>query len=139
MDENDEYSENGSNGDNGNDDDDDRGSSTADIGDGESSKSIEAENEEPEKRNTEILRRNDSSPTVDMADEESEGELDDDQMMAIDDQLAQILKGRERGKKDKGSQSHLTELAFVDSRHRGGTKRSDTLQKPRYGSFRHLR
>jgi DNA polymerase phi len=117
----------------GNDDqNDDTGSSTKEIEDDESSENTEAEDEENSQRNG-------TSPTFDMADEESEDELDDDQMMAIDDQLAQILKDRERGKKDKGPLSHLTRLVFVNSRHRRGTKRSHALQKSRYGSFGHLR
>lgn len=109
MDEDDGYSENGRNGD---DDDDDREPSAADVKDDESSSSIEEENEELGNRNTEILQRNGSDLAVDMADEESEGELDDDQMMAIDDQLAQILKDREGGKKDKGSLSRLNRVYF---------------------------
>jgi DNA polymerase phi len=118
MDENDGLSQNSRN---SNDDEDD-----------ESSESTEAENEENS-------HRNGTGPTFDMANEESEDELDDDQMMAIDDHLAQILKDRERGKKDKGPLSHLTRLVFVNSRHRRGTKRSHALQKSRYGSFGHLR
>ncbi|KAI9456638.1 DNA polymerase phi-domain-containing protein [Lactarius psammicola] len=39
--------------------------------------------------------------SVDSSDEGSELELDDDQMMAVDDQLAQLFKDRIRGKKSK--------------------------------------
>jgi hypothetical protein len=130
MDENDGLSQNSRNG--NDNEDDDMESSIKEIEGDESSESTEAENEENSQRNG-------TGPTLDMVGEESEDELDDDQMMAIDDQLAQILKDRERGKKDKGPLSHLIGLVFVDSRHRRGAKRSHALQESRYGSFGHLR
>ena len=49
------------------------------------------------------LLRNCTDSSVESSDEGSEPELDDDQMMAIDDQLAQLFKDRIRGKKSKGS------------------------------------
>ena len=49
------------------------------------------------------LPRNCTDSSVEPSDEGSEPELDDDQMMAIDDQLAQLFKDRIRGKKNKGS------------------------------------
>lgn len=41
------------------------------------------------------------------ADEESERDLDDDQMIAMDDELALMFKDRVKGKKDKGALSRL--------------------------------
>jgi DNA polymerase phi len=49
---------------------------------------------------TEILQHNHISATVESADEM---DLDDDQMMAMDDQLALIFKDRARGTKEKGA------------------------------------
>jgi DNA polymerase phi len=129
VDVDDGYSENGRKKDDG-DGDDDRESSTTDVEDSECSKGTETENEELEKRNTESPRRNDSVPTVDVADEGSEGEPDDDQMMAVDDQLVQMLKHRERGKKDKGSLSHLTNLLLL-TRVTEGAQREATHFKNR--------
>lgn len=48
------------------------------------------------------LLRNRTNSSVDLYDEESEPELDDDQMMVVDDQLAQLFKDRIGGKKSKG-------------------------------------
>ena len=73
------------------------------------------------------------------ADEASEKDLDDDQMMMIDDQLALMFKDRAREKKSKGGLSRLVLVAHVDVHPRGGTKRSDTFQKPHLGSFGHFR
>ncbi len=74
-----------------------------------------------------------------MADEESERELDDDQMMAMDDELALMFKDRVKGKKDKGVLSRLVQTAKVDGHPRRNTEGSRTFQKPDYGSFEHLR
>jgi DNA polymerase phi len=58
---------------------------------------------------TEGLLRNSIDSSVDSSDEGSDLELDDDQMMAVDDQLAQIFKDRIRGKKSKeGAQREAT-------------------------------
>ena len=72
-------------------------------------------------------------------DEESERELDDDQMMAIDDELALLFKDRVKRRKDKGVLSCLAQAASVDGYPRRSTERSDTFQKPDNGSFGHLR
>ncbi|KAF8274212.1 DNA polymerase phi-domain-containing protein [Lactarius quietus] len=52
-------------------------------------------------KTTESFLRNCTDFSVDSSDEGSQPELDDDQMMAIDDQLAQLFKDRIRGKKSK--------------------------------------
>ena len=90
--------------------------------------STEAENEGLEKT-TEGVWNNTIDSSVDSSDEGSDPELDDDQMMAVDDQLAQIFKGRIRGKKSKGSQTYPILVACVDNYHRGGTERGHTLQE----------
>lgn len=73
------------------------------------------------------------------ADEESERELDDDQMMAVDDELALMFKDRVNKRKDKGVLSCLAQAASVNGYPRRSTERSDTFQKPDYGSFGHIR
>ena len=77
--------------------------------------------------------------TDETADEESEGEFDDDQMMAMDDELALMFKDRVKSKKDKGALTCLAQVACVDGYPRRSTERSDAFQKPHYGSFGHLR
>jgi hypothetical protein len=72
-------------------------------------------------------------------DEESERELDDDQMLAVDDELALMFKDRVNRRKDKGVLSCLVQAASVNGYPRRSTERSDTFQKPDYGSFGHLR
>jgi DNA polymerase phi len=72
------------------------------------------------------------------ADEESERELDDDQMMAMDDELALMFKDRVKGRKDKGVLSCLAQAASFDEYPRWSTERSDAFQKPDYGSFGYL-
>ncbi|KAH9048219.1 DNA polymerase phi-domain-containing protein [Lactarius hengduanensis] len=72
--------------------------------------SNEAGNEGLEKT-TEDFLKNLIDSAVDSSDEGSESEpgLDDDQMMAVDDQLAQLFKDRIRGKKSKeGAQREAT-------------------------------
>ncbi|KAH8991045.1 DNA polymerase phi-domain-containing protein [Lactarius hatsudake] len=69
-----------------------------------------AENEGLEKT-TEVFLKQLIDSAVDSSDEGSESEpgLDDDQMMAVDDQLAQLFKDRIRGKKSKeGAQREAT-------------------------------
>jgi hypothetical protein len=73
------------------------------------------------------------------ADEESERELDDNQMMAIDDELALMFRDRVKRRKDKGVFSCFPQAASVDGYPRRSTERSDAFQKPNYGSFGHLR
>jgi DNA polymerase phi len=72
-------------------------------------------------------------------DEESERELDDDQMMAMDEELALMFNDRVKRRKDKGVFSCLAQAASVDGYPRRSTERSDPFQKPDYGSFGHLR
>ncbi|KAI9446728.1 DNA polymerase phi-domain-containing protein [Lactarius indigo] len=67
----------------------------------------ETRNEGLEKTTEDFLKNFDSA--VDSSDERSETDLDDDQMMAVDDQLAQLFKDRIRGKKSKeGAQREAT-------------------------------
>ena len=73
------------------------------------------------------------------ADEESERELDDDQMMAVDDELALMFKDRVKRRKDKGVLTCLTQAASLDGYPRRSTEGSDTFQKPDHGPFGHLR
>lgn len=73
------------------------------------------------------------------SDEESGREFDDDQMMAMDDELAFMFKDRVKRRKDKGVLSCLAQVASVDGYLRRSTERSDAFQKPDYGSFGHLR
>lgn len=72
-------------------------------------------------------------------DEESERELDDDQMMAMDEELALMFNDRVKRRKDKGVFSRLAQAASVDGYPRRSTKRSGPFQKPDYGSFGHFR
>jgi len=88
---------------------------------------------------TEILQSKGIVPMDETADEESEGEFDDDQMMAMDDELALMFKDRVKRRKDKGVLSCLAQVASVDGYPRRSTERSDAFQKPDYGSFGHLR
>lgn len=74
-----------------------------------------------------------------MVDEGSERDLDDDQMMAMDDQLALIFKDRAREKNVKGVLSRLVQAASVDGYPRGRTERGHAFQKPHHGSFGHFR
>jgi len=87
----------------------------------------------------ETLQTRSIDATAEATDEESEGDLDDDQMMMMDDQLALMFKDRAREKKSKGVLSRLVRVAHVDVHPRGGTERSHTLQKPHHGSFGHFR
>jgi DNA polymerase phi len=73
------------------------------------------------------------------ADEESERDFDDDQMIVMDDHLALMFKDRVKGKKDKGAPSRLAQAASTDGYPRRCTEGSHTFQKPDYGSFGHLR
>lgn len=100
--------------------------------------SNEVENEGLEKA-TEGLLRNSTDSLVDSSDEGSDPELDDDQMMAVDDQLAQIFKDRIRGKKSKGSQTLPTFVAYADDYLSGSTERGHTLQESYPRSFKCLR
>jgi hypothetical protein len=107
--------------------------------------SAEVEDRESETKD-EGLRNNitEISPTksiggmAETAEEESERDLDDDQMIAMDDELALMFKDRVKGKKDKGALSHLAQAASVDGHPRRSTEGSYTLQKPDYGSFGHF-
>lgn len=72
-------------------------------------------------------------------DEESERDLDDDQMIAMDDELALMFKDRVKGKKDKGGLSHLAYASGVDEHLRWSTEGGHTFQKSDYGSFGHFR
>lgn len=73
------------------------------------------------------------------ADEESGRDLDDDQMIAMDDELALMFKDRVKGKKDKGALSRLEQATGVDGYSRWSTEGSHTFQKSDYGSFGHFR
>jgi hypothetical protein len=87
---------------------------------------------------TEIPQKRGIVAMDETADEESERELDDDQMMAMDDELALMFKDRVNRKKDKGVLSCLAQAASSDECPRWSTERSDTFQKPDHGSFGHL-
>ncbi|KAI0263807.1 DNA polymerase phi-domain-containing protein [Gloeopeniophorella convolvens] len=93
----------------GSEDDDADSSSSGDIDDSESEEGNEEENEELRKKITEALRANGIEAATGLSDDESEEDLDDDQMMAMDEQLAQIFKDRARGKgKEEGAQREAT-------------------------------
>ncbi|KAI0290438.1 hypothetical protein B0F90DRAFT_1812301 [Multifurca ochricompacta] len=72
------------------------------VKDDENSKSDEASNEELRKKTTGFTWANSTDAKGDMSGEESEAGPDDDQMLAMDDQLALIFKDRAREKKGKG-------------------------------------
>lgn len=108
--------------------------SFAGVGGGESD---ETEDEELTSI-TEIPQKKGIVATVETADEESERELDDDQMMAMDDELALLFKDRVNRRKDKGVLSCLAQATSFDECPRRSTERSDTFQKPDYGSFGRL-
>ncbi|KAI0060788.1 hypothetical protein BV25DRAFT_1827328 [Artomyces pyxidatus] len=93
-----------------NDDDDDDSSSEDEEGDkSESEDGDEEEDEELRRKITEALRANGIESATGLSDDESEEEMDDDQMMAIDDQLAQIFRERTKGKgKDENLQREAT-------------------------------
>ena len=74
-----------------------------------------------------------------MADEGTEGDLDDDQMMAMDDQLAMMFKDQASEKKSKGAPSRILQGIGFDEHHRGSTKRSHTFQEPHDGSSGYFR
>jgi hypothetical protein len=103
----------------------------------ESGKSDETEDEELTST-TEIPQKRGIVAMDEIADEVSERELDDDQMMAMDDELALMFKDRVNRRKDKGVLSRLAQATSFDECPRRSTKRSDTFQKPDYGSFGHL-
>jgi len=106
----------------------------------EGGESDESQDEDEELTSiTEIPQTNGSVAMGETADEASERELDDDQMMAIDDELALMFKDRVKRRKDKGVLSCLVRAASVDGYPRRSTERSDTFQKPDYGSIGHLR
>lgn len=92
------------------DDEDDEGGDDDEEEDdgGEDEDEDESEADEPEdpelrRKITEVLRANGIEAATGDSDEESEEEeMDDDQMMAIDDQLAQIFKESRKGKSKGG-------------------------------------
>lgn len=63
---------------------------------------------------TETPQKNEIVAMDETADEESERELDDDRMMAMDDELALMFKDRVKRRKDKGVHSCLTQATSVD-------------------------
>ena len=103
----------------------------------EGGESDETEDEEP-MGITEIPQKKGIVAMDDTAEEESERELDDDQMMAMDDELALMFKDRVNRRKDKGVLSRLGQAASSDECPRRSTERSDTFQKPDYGPSGHL-
>lgn len=88
---------------------------------------------------TEISQKKGIVAMDETADEESESGLDDDRMMAMDDELALMFKDRVKRRKDKGVLSCLAQADSFDGYLRRSTERSNTFQKPDYGSFGHLR
>lgn len=73
--------------------------------DDDESEGDEAEDPELRRKITEVLRANGIEAATGESDDESEEEdMDDDQMIAIDDQLAQIFKEQRKGK-GKGEMS----------------------------------
>jgi DNA polymerase phi len=76
---------------------------------------------------TEISQTKGIGGMAESAEEESERDLDDDQMIAMDDELALMFKDRVKGKKDKGGLSHLAQAASVDKDPRRGTEGSPSL------------
>ncbi len=87
----------------------------------------------------EIPQKKGVGTMAETADEESVRELDDDQMMAMDDELTLMFKDRVKGRKGKGVFSRFEQPASVDGQHRRSAEGSHTFQKPDYGSFGHLR
>jgi DNA polymerase phi len=67
----------------------------------------EAGDEGVEKTPEDLLRKC-TDLSFDSSGEGSEREPDDDEMMAVDDQLAQLFRNRIKGKKNKGSYSPRT-------------------------------
>lgn len=104
----------------------------------EGGESDETQDEEPTSI-TEIPQTKGIVAMDETADEESEGEFDDDQMMAMDDDLALMFKDRVKRRKDKGVLSCLAQAASVNGYPRRSTERSDAFQKPDHGPFGHLR
>jgi DNA polymerase phi len=89
--------------------------------------------------NTEIPQTKCFFAIAETTDEESERDLDDDQMIAMDDELALMFKDRVKGKKDKGALSRLVQAACIDRHPRWSTEGSRSFQKPDYGSIGHFR
>jgi hypothetical protein len=101
--------------------------------------SDETNDEGPRNNITEVLQIKDIGVMAETTDEESERDLDDDQMIAMDDELALMFKDRVKGKKAKGGLSHLAYAVGVDEHLRWSTEGSHTFQKSDYGSFGHFR
>lgn len=101
------------------------------IGDSESDEAIDEENND---NIIENLQAQYVNVIAEMADEGTEGDLDDDQMMAMDDQLAMMFKDRESEKKSKGAPSRILQVNGFDEHRRGSTERSHTFQEPHHGS-----
>jgi hypothetical protein len=76
---------------------------------------------------TETSQTKDIGGMAETAEEESERDLDDDQMIAMDDELALMFKDRVKGNKDKGALSYLAQAASVDVHHRRSTEGSSSL------------
>lgn len=94
------------------DEDDDE--SEDEGGDEEESEGDEAEDPELRRKITEVLRANGIEAATGESDEESEEEeMDDDQMIAIDDQLAQIFKEQRKGKGKGETSSTLSYSALA--------------------------
>ncbi|KAI0288393.1 DNA polymerase phi-domain-containing protein [Multifurca ochricompacta] len=86
------------------------------VKDDENSKSDEASNEELRKKTTGFTWANSTDAKGDMSGEESEAGPDDDQMLAMDDQLALIFKDRAREKKGKGKDGAQREATHFKNR-----------------------
>jgi DNA polymerase phi len=124
----DEEEDKGGDGYSGGGHDDDESSS---IGDSESDEAIDGENNDSI---TEILQAQHVNVNAETANEWTEGDLDDDQMMAMDDQLAMMFKDRASEKKSKGAPSRIVQATGFDEHRRGSTERSHTFQEPHHGS-----
>jgi hypothetical protein len=106
------------------------------IGDSESDEAIDEENSD---NIIGHLQAQYVNVIAERADEETEGELDDDQMMAMDDQLAMMFKDRASEKKSKGAPSRVLQVNSFDEHRRGSTERSHTFQEPHHGSSGYFR
>lgn len=95
----------------------------------EADEAVEKTTENPLRRCTDF--------SFDSSGEGSGPEPDDDEMMAVDDQLAQLFKNRLRGKKSKGSYTPRTFIVRINECLRGGTERGRTLQEPYPRSIKH--
>ena len=112
--------------------DSDKSSEGSDSGDSSDPSAEEEVDPELRRKIEEALRVNGIEPATGETESEEEELMDDDQMMAIDEQLAQVFRARANEKKGKSQISYVfcqTSLLTLISRRRCPT-RSYTFQKP---------